>query len=158
MTADSSRINAITAHYGREQTVSEWFTVDQRLIDQFGQATCDSDWLHTDPVRAAHESPFGGTIAYGFWTVSMMTYFARQMMGSDYPEGALFGLNYGLDRLRFISPVPVGSRIRSRAALLEVEERENGRYLVRVEFQINVEGVEKPAMVAEWLTMLVFPT
>src|SRR4029079_15098795 len=118
-----SVIDDIRAFYGGEARVSDWFIVEQSLIDKFGEATCDSDWMHTDPERARREGPFGGTIAFGFRTVSMMTYFARQTMGRDYPEGALYGLNYGFDRVRLMSPVPVGSRIRNRAKLIDIEER-----------------------------------
>ena len=138
-------------------SVSDWFTVEQDLINQFGESTCDSDWLHTDPERAAREAPFGGTIAFGFWTISMLTYFARQMTGADYPPGALFGLNYGFDRLRLLSPVLVGSRIRSRANLMDIQEKGGGRYLVKMNIQVEAEGTDKPALSAEWLLMLVFP-
>lgn len=157
MTASRTPQEAIAAFYGEEPRSSDWFTVEQSLIDQFGQATCDSDWLHTDPERARREAPFGGTIAFGFWTVSMMTHLARQMMGADYPPGALYGLNYGFDRLRLITPVPIGSRIRGRARLMNVEPRGNERFLLTTDFQIDVEGAEKPALSAHWLTLMVFP-
>jgi acyl dehydratase len=151
-----SIIDDIGSFYGEGERVSEWFVVEQALVDKFGEATCDSDWMHTDPARARQEGPFGGTIAFGFWTVSMMTYFARQTMGRDYPEGALYGLNYGFDRVRLMSPVPVGSRIRNRMRLIDVEDRGNGGYLVKTSNTIEVEGVEKPAMVAEWLFLLIY--
>ena len=149
-------IDDIRAFYGGDERVSDWFTVEQSLINKFGEATCDSDWMHTDPERARREGPFGGTIAFGFWTVAMMTYFARQTMGRDYPEGAQYGLNYGFDRVRLMAPVPVGSRIRNRARLIDVENRGGGRYLIKTSNSIEVEGVDKPAMIAEWLVLLVW--
>jgi acyl dehydratase len=152
----NSVIDDIRAFYGSEERLSDWLTVEQSLIDKFGEATCDSDWMHTDPARARREGPFGGTIAFGFWTVSMMTYFARQTMGQDYPTGALYGLNYGFDRVRLMTPVPVGSRIRNRARLIDVEDRGGGRYLMKTSNTIEVEGVDKPAMIAEWLVLLVW--
>ena len=146
----------IASFYGESALASDWFTVSQEMIDQFGESTGDMDWLHTDPERAKRESPFGGTIAMGFWTISMLTYFCRQAFGQDYPDGALYGLNYGFDRIRLIAPVPVGSRIRNQMRLLNVEERGAGRFLVKTENRVEVEGVEKPAMIAEWLCLLVY--
>ncbi len=138
--------------------VSEWLRVGQEQIDHFARATLDADWMHVDPERAKRESPYGGTIAFGFWTMSMLTYFARQTGGRDYPEGALYGINYGFDRLRLLAPVRVGERIRNRMALLDVEDRGGGRFLIRTENTVEIEGGERPAMVAEWLVMLVYPT
>lgn len=153
---DTAIEQRIRSYYGHEPRVSDWLTVTQELIDLFGAATLDSDWLHTDPQRACKESPFGGTIAFGFWTVSLLTYFVRQSLGSDYPQGARYGLNYGFDRLRLIRPVRVGRRIRNHCRLLDVENRGNGRFLVTTDNRIEIEGEEKPAMIAEWLVMLVF--
>ncbi len=150
-------LETIKTFYGEEARTSDWFLVEQSMIDQFGEATGDSDWIHTDPERAKRDSPFGGTIAFGFWTVSMMTYFGRQIMKQDYPGDALYGLNYGFDRVRLMTPVPVGKRIRCHIRLINVEERGADRYLVKSEYQIEVEGNSKPAMIAEWLFMLVFP-
>ena len=144
--------------YAKQPEVSEWLTVDQARIDQFGQSTLDSDWLHVDPERAKRDGPYGGTIAFGFWTLSMLTYFARNAGGRDYPEGALYGLNYGFDRVRLIAPVRVGARIRNRSRVLDVEDRGEGRFLVKTENTIEIEGEGKPALVAEWLFMLVYPS
>jgi acyl dehydratase len=148
----------IRKSYDERPQVSEWLTVDQARIDQFGQATLDSDWMHVDPERAKRDGPFGGTVAFGFWTLSMLTYLVRQTGGCDYPEGALYGLNYGFDRVRLIAPVPVGKRIRNRATVMNIEDRGEGRFLVKTENTIEIEGTEKPAMLAEWLVMLVYPT
>ncbi len=153
----TSPSESIRAHYGNETRTSDWFLVDQEMICRFGEATADSDWLHTDPERARRDSPFGGTIAFGFWTLSMLTYFSRQIFRCPYPGNALYGLNYGFDRVRFMTPVPVGKRIRCHVRLLDVEDRGDGRWLVKSEYRIEVEGTEKPAMMAEWLFLLVYP-
>jgi acyl dehydratase len=144
--------------YDATPRLSDWLTVDQERIDEFGRATLDSDWMHVDPERAKREGPYGGTVAFGFWTLSMLTYLTRQAGGRDYPEGALYGLNYGFDRVRLIAPVPVGARIRNRARVVEIADRGAGRFLVKTENTIEVEGSEKPALVADWLVMLVYPT
>jgi len=157
MSESQTPAESIASFYGELAHASDWFAVSQEMIDKFGEATGDMDWLHTDPERAKRESPFGGTIAFGFWTISMLTYLCRQTFGQDYPDGALYGLNYGFDRIRMISPVPVGSRIRNQMRLMNVEERSPGRFLVKTENRVEVEGVEKPAMIAEWLCMFVYP-
>jgi len=106
-------------------------------------------------VRARRDSPFGGTIAPGFWTLSMLTHLSRKSTGNDYPPGTLLGINYGFDRIRFPGPVRIGARIRVKVKLVEVTPREPGRFLVRTENTIEVEGQDKPAVVAEWLFLLV---
>ncbi|MCA9212394.1 MAG: MaoC family dehydratase [Planctomycetales bacterium] len=136
---------------------SEWLDVEQDTILQFADCTMDRDWLHTDPDRASVDSPFGTTIAHGFWTVSMLTCFSRQMIPTQYPEGMLYGLNYGLDRVRFMSPIPIRSRIRCHGQLLNIVPRGENRCLVRSKFEIEVEGQEKPAMSAERLCLFGFP-
>ncbi|MGE3317429.1 MAG: MaoC family dehydratase [Planctomycetaceae bacterium] len=157
MSSTPAPIEAIRSYYGNEPKMSDWFTVEQEAINRFGIATADSDWLHTDPERAAKDSPYGGTIAFGFWTISMLTYFSRQTFGEDYPPGALYGLNYGFDKLRLLAPVRVGKRIRNEGKLTGIEDRGGNRYLVKTENTIHIEGEEKPAMVAEWLFLLVYP-
>ena len=148
-------LNSIRNFYGATPRVSDWITVDQTAIDQFGESTRDQDWLHTDPERARRESPFGGAIAMGFWSVSLLTYFSRQTLGSDYPEGVRFALNYGLDKVRWTAPIPVGARIRNHMELMGVEERGDDRVLVTTSNRIEIDGVEKPAMIAQW-RMLMF--
>ncbi len=150
------RVEEIRRFY-ESTLVSDWHPVEQENINQFGRAKGDEDWLHTDPQRAARESTFGGTIAFGFWTISMLTHLARQAAGRDYPEGAQFGINYGFDRLRMMAPVRVGTRIRCHIRLLDVTPRGDSRILVKTENTIEVEGEEKPALVAEWLVMLFYP-
>jgi acyl dehydratase len=126
------------------------------LIDQFGAATCDSHWIHTDPQRARRESPYGTTIAHGFWTLSMLSHLAQQSTGGAFPPGAQFGINYGFERVRFPGPAPVGSRIRLRYELVEIEPRPGERFLVKTQNTIEVENQEKPALVADWLFLLVY--
>ena len=147
----------LTEFFGTPKT-SDWLEVDQETILKFASYTQDNDWLHTDPDRAKVDSPFGATIAHGFWTLSMITFFSRQMTSTTYPDGALYGLNYGVDSVRFMSPVPIGSRIRAHSELIEVTPRGDGRYLVKSKYEIEVEGQTKPAMVATWLCLFGFPS
>lgn len=150
-------LESIQSAYGTEPKTSDWYQVQQPEINQFAAATGDHNWLHVDPERAAREGPFGGTFAHGFWTLSRLTWFGQQVIGQSFPTGALYGLNYGLDRVRMIAPVRVGSRIRCHIRLLEIIDKGRGRYLVKTEHTVEVEDEEKPAMVAEWLVMLFFP-
>ena len=98
------RTQAIREYYGEGEVVSDWLVVDQQDIDRFAQATHDPDWMHIDPERARHDGPFDGTIAFGFWTMSMLTHFARATYGEDYPPGVLYGFNYGFNKLRLMAP------------------------------------------------------
>jgi len=146
----------VRASFGTGLQVSNWVDVTQDLINQFGVSTKDPDWMHVDPERAARDGPFGGTIAFGFWTLSLLTCFLRSVLGRDYPEGVRYGFNYGLDRVRFVTPVPVGSRIRNRMEVTDVRDRGDGRYVVTTRNQVEVMGEDRPAMVADWLVMLVY--
>lgn len=146
----------VEASFGTGPLVSSWLEVTQQLMDEFGAATLDPDWMHVDPVRAARDGPFEGTIAFGFWTLSLLTHFLREVVGQDYPPGVSYGFNYGLDRVRFVRPIPVGSRIRNRMEIVEVRPKGEGRFLVRTRNRIEIEGDAGPAMVADWLMMLVY--
>lgn len=132
---------------GREVAASDWLEVSQERIDQFAEATGDRQWIHTDPERAARESPFKQTIAHGFLTLSLLSDLGKMAMSVG---GVRMGVNYGLNRVRFVSPVPAGSRVRGRFALAAVEEIEGG---VQVAWDVTVEreGGDKPCCVAEWL-------
>ena len=135
---------------GTELGVSRWFEIDQARIDAFAEITEDRQFIHVDP-EAAKATPFGGTIAHGFLTLSLasaMTYDAVPPL-----EGVVMGVNYGFDKLRFLAPVPVGSRIRGRFRLLSAEDKGNGRWLLKHELTVEIEGSEKPALIAEWLGM-----
>lgn len=135
---------------GTELGVSRWFEIDQARIDAFAEITEDRQFIHVDP-EAAKATPFGGTIAHGFLTLSLasaMTYDAVPPL-----EGVVMGVNYGFDKLRFLAPVPVGSRIRGRFRLLSAEDKGGGRWLLKHELTVEIEGSEKPALIAEWLGM-----
>lgn len=134
-------------HLGREVAVSPWLEVTQERINQFAEATEDRQWIHVDPERAARESPFKQTIAHGFLTLSLLSELARLAMTVG---GLKMGINYGLNRVRFISPVPAGSRIRGRFALDELEEIKGG---VQAVWSVTVEreGGTKPCCAAQWL-------
>lgn len=135
---------------GQEVGVSRWISVDQARIDAFADITEDRQFIHVDP-EAARATPFGGTIAHGFLTLSLasvMSYDATPPL-----EGAVMGVNYGFDRLRFLAPVPAGARVRGRFRLLSAEDRGEGRWLLKHELTVEIEGGDKPALVAEWLSM-----
>jgi acyl dehydratase len=139
-------------YIGKEVGVSEWLTVDQARINQFAEATGDHQYIHVDPERAA-ATPFGSTIAHGFLTMSLMVLMGYE--GSTKLENTVMGINYGFDKLRFINPVKVDSRIRGRFRLLSAEQKKPGHYLLKHEVTVEIEGEEKPALIAEWLGMTV---
>lgn len=139
---------------GKEIGVSDWFEVTQESVNAFANVTKDHQFIHIDPERAA-ETPFGGTIAHGFYTLSMLSYFAENGCGLQL-EDVKMGVNYGCDKLRFIQPVRVGSRIRGRSLLMDVTEKAPGQYLFKQEFTVEIDGSDKPALIAEWLTMAFF--
>jgi acyl dehydratase len=141
---------------GQETTVGEWLTVDQKRINQFADATDDHQWIHVDPERAKKESPFKDAIAHGFLTLSLVPALTREVKGGALPyPGVKLGVNYGLNKVRFPSPVKVNSRIRTRTKLKEVTEVEGGLQMVR-EVTVEVEGQAKPACVAETVSRLYF--
>ena len=140
-------IGKLSEHVGQEVAVSDWFEVTQARIDQFAEATEDRQWIHIDPVRAARESPFKQTIAHGFLTLSLLSKLA---MGTISVGGVSMGINYGLNRVRFIAPVPADARIRGRFTLAALEEIKGG---AQATWHVTVEreGGEKPCCAAEWL-------
>lgn len=140
-------------HLGREVGVTDWFQVNQDRINRFAEATEDFQYIHIDPERAA-QTPFGATIAHGFLTLSLLSMFSNNSGGIKL-QGAVMGINYGLDKVRFINPVRVGSNIRARFTLLETSEKQPGRYLLKHAVTVEIEGEEKPALIAEWLGMTV---
>ena len=131
---------------GSELGVSEWLDVTQKLVDGFAEVTGDRQWIHIDPVRANEESPFGGTIAHGYLTLSLIP---RLVGGMLQFEGARARINYGLDRVRFPSPVRVGARIRGRFAVLGIERVGSDAARLRARVTIEIEGGSKPACIAE---------
>jgi len=145
-------LSTVPAFVGRELGVSEWVTVDQERIDQFAACTGDRQWIHVDVDRARRESPFGGPIAHGYLTLSLVA--AMVMEIGIIPADAATGLNYGLDKARFIAPVKAGARVRARANLLSAEPQAGRRMLLKLQCTLEIEGEAKPALVAEILCML----
>ena len=142
------------AQIGTEVGVSNWITVDQAMIDDFAKTTHDEQWIHIDPERAAAETPFGGTIAHGFLTLSLASRFAYDCFAML--PGQTMGINYGMNKLRFLMPVRAGSRLRGRFTLHAVKAR-NATDLLRTNvLTIEIEGEETPALIAEWLGLAVF--
>jgi len=137
----------LASYVGKEVGVSDWLEVSQERINQFADATEDRQWIHVDPERAARESPFQSTIAHGFLTLSLLSELAKMTMSIG---GVRMGINYGLNRVRFVSPVPAGASIRGRFFLTALNEIRGG---VQVTWNTTVEreGNDKPCCVAEWL-------
>jgi acyl dehydratase len=138
---------------GRELGASGWVVVDQDRIDAFAACTGDRQWIHLDVARAKRESPFGGPIAHGYLTLSLVA--AMVMELGVIPPDAATGLNYGLDKVRFIAPVKAGARVRTRATLLAAEAQSGGRVLLKLSCTLEIEGEAKPALVAELLCLLI---
>ena len=137
---------------GQDNGTSEWVLIDQAKVNLFADATGDHQWIHVD-VETAKKGPFGGTIAHGFLILSLTPLFSSS--GKYLPEGMKMVLNYGLNKVRFINPVPVGSRVRSRMVLSGVEEKDGGRFLITTTHTIEIECQEKPACIAETLAMFI---
>ena len=139
------------AHIDEELAVSAWTTLTQKQVDMFATATKDPDWMHVDVERSQAESPYGTTIVQGFLMMSLVIHLTHET--STEPQGVAYGLNYGMDRVRFTSVVTVGSRVRTRIKLLTATPRGNGRYLYKTRHTLEVDGEKKPAMVADWLVL-----
>lgn len=145
----------LSEYVGKETGVSEWITVTQGQVDQFADATHDHQFIHVDPAAAA-KTPFGGTIAHGFLSLSLLSAFSYQT--GVLLEGMVMGLNYGFEKVRFLSPVKVGSRVRGRTVLANVVEKRPGQFLYTWDVTVEIEGEERPALKAEWLTMTIVET
>jgi acyl dehydratase len=139
-----------TAQVGQELGVSDWITVDQARIDAFAECTGDHQFIHVDPEKAK-ATPFGTTIAHGYLTLSLLSAMAYDAMPGI--EGTKMGVNYGLNKVRFMAPVKSGKRIRGRIKLADVTERSAGVLQSTVEVSVEIEGEEKPALIAEWVTL-----
>ena len=140
----------IAQYQNVELESSEWHTVTQEQINQFADCTLDHQFIHIDPEKAS-QTPFGGTIAHGFLTLSMLSHFSEQF--ALVIEGTYMGVNYGFDSVRFISPVKVGKKIRAHAKSLEIVEKRPGQFMSRTEVTVEIEGEEKPALKAVWIGM-----
>jgi acyl dehydratase len=142
-------LEELAAREGLEM-VSRWFPITQARVDAFAEATEDRYFIHTDPARAAAETPWGGTIAHGFLTASLLSAMAYDAVPRV--REAKHGVNYGFDRLRFVSPVPTGSNVRGRFQLDTVDRSKPGEVTLRWSVTIEVEGGSRPAIVADWIT------
>ncbi len=154
MGAIDDALSELETKIGTEIGVSRWITVDQAMIDAFAEVTHDDQWIHVNPDRARRETPFGGSIAHGFLTLSLASRFAHDCLPE--PPGKRMGINYGFDKLRFLAPVPAGARIRGRFTLLSIRKRSDTQLLRTVRLIVEIEGQETPALVADWLGLIVF--
>lgn len=145
----------LSAAVGTVLGTSDWVPIDQPRIDAFADLTEDWQFIHVDPVRAA-ASPFGGTVAHGFLTLSMLSRLAANAL--PMLTQSRESVNYGFDKIRFLSPVRAGSRIRGVFTLAGIEEKSGGRVMVRLGVAVEVDGEDRPALAADWLVMLVFDT
>lgn len=146
-------IDALKAFQGKEAGPSAWHPITQHDVNLFAEATGDHQWIHVDPERARRESPFGGPVAHGFLTLSLLPMLMAQVTAF---EGVRARVNYGLNRVRFTGPVPVGGRVRVRAVLQDVEDDEKGGAKVTWNVTFELEGSARPVCVAESLAKLVF--
>jgi len=144
-------LDEIRARVGQEVGVSSWLVVDQKRIDEFADATEDRQFIHVDPEAAA-QTPFGGTIAHGFLSLSLLSRMAAE--ATFLPEGLRMAVNYGFDRVRFLAPVRAGKRVRGRFLLDSVDEKAPGQLLFRHQVTVEIEGENKPALTAEWLGLM----
>ena len=146
------KVSDIIALKGLEVGVSDWITVSQNRIDIFADCTEDHQFIHVDPERAAKETPFGGTIAHGFLSLALLSKLAYDVAISI--DGAVMGINYGFDKVRFLKPLAVNNRIRARVKPMSATERNPGQWLMKSEVTVEIEGEEKPALVSEWLALI----
>jgi acyl dehydratase len=137
---------------GTELEPSPWLEITQERVDQFADATNDHQFIHVDPEKAA-KTPFGGPIAHGFLSLSLLSYLNEQV--AIFPENLVMGVNYGSDKVRYLMPVRVGKRIRSKQTILEVAEKKPGQWLMKTAVTVEIEDEETPALVAEILSMMI---
>jgi acyl dehydratase len=149
----SLTLAGLSQKVGQELGISSWVKIDQARIDAFASCTGDHQWIHVDAERAKRESPFRGLIAHGYLTLAMVA--ALSMEIGVIPSDAAAGLNYGIDKVRFLAPVPAGARVRLRVALAGIEPREGGQMIMKTLNTLEVEGSEKPALIAETLALLI---
>ena len=142
----------IKSFIGQDMGASEWFAVDQARINAFADATLDHQFIHVDPDKAKL-TPFGTTIAHGFLSLSLLPFFQTTMQDLIVPAGMKMGMNYGFDKIRFLAPVKVNSRVRGAAKLKDAVEKNPGQWLFTLEFSVEIEGESKPALISDWLLM-----
>jgi acyl dehydratase len=150
--AETIKAEDLPTLVGKELEPSSWLEITQERVNQFADATNDQQFIHVDPEKAA-QTPFGGPIAHGFLSLSLLSFLSEQNL--VVPENLTIAINYGSDKIRYLMPVRVGKRIRSRQKVLEVEEKNPGQWLMKTAVTVEIEGEETPALIAEILTMLV---
>ncbi|MCZ4091463.1 MULTISPECIES: MaoC family dehydratase [Sinorhizobium] len=139
---------------GQEIGVSDWITVTQKTIDNFAEATGDYQFIHTDPVRAAAETPFGGTIAHGFLSLSLLSAMNYNCLPKIREQ--TMGINYGFDKVRFVAPVKSGAKVRGRFIMADARFRGAGMLMITYDVTVEIEGERKPALTATWQTIIQF--
>lgn len=150
--AETIKAEDLPSLVGKELEPSPWLEITQERVNQFADATNDHQFIHVDPKKAA-ETPFGGPIAHGFLTLSLLSYLNAE--SAIFPENMVMGINYGSDKVRYLMPVRVGQRIRSKQKVLEVTEKKPGQWLMKNAVTVEIEGEETPALIAEILSMMV---
>jgi acyl dehydratase len=140
----------LEAKVGQPLGVSDWFPIDQARVDEFADVTLDHQFVHVD-VEKAKKTPFGGTIAHGFLTLSLLVHLCLPFIPELRARKLL--VNYGFDKIRFAAPVKVGKRIRAAGKLAEISERKPGNVIIKIDVTVEIEGEDKPALVAEWLSL-----
>ena len=135
---------------GQRLGVSDWFLIDQERVNRFADVTLDQQFVHVDPARAKG-TPFGGTIAHGFLTLSLLVHLCIGFIPE--PAGRTLLVNYGFDKIRFVAPVRVGKRVRAHGTLTEVSERKPGNLVMKIDVTVEIENEDKPALFAEWLSL-----
>jgi acyl dehydratase len=151
MAEEKMTVADLVKHVGTEVGVSSWITLDQQKIREFAHCTGDDQWIHVDPERAARESPFGGTIAHGFLTLSLIAPTAFELLVARVQLKSV--VNYGLEKVRFVTPVRSGKRVRNRIKLAGVDHKGGNRYLVTTDNSIEIEGETRPALTASALAI-----
>ena len=147
-------LSDVRALIGTQMGVSDWITVSQQMIDGFADATDDHQFIHTDPARAAAETPFGGTIAHGFLSLSLLS--AMNFNCLPKVREQTMGINYGFDKVRFMNPVKSGTRVRGHFTMADARFRGAGMLMVTYEVSVEIENERKPALTATWLTIIQF--
>lgn len=145
-------LDDIRSKVGQPIGTSDWIEVGQDRISDFAEATEDRQFIHTDPIAAASHTPFGGTIAHGFLSLSLLSRMAADVM--QVPDTTKMAVNYGLDRVRFLAPVKAGKRVRGHFTLDGAEEKAPGQLLLKHSVTVEIEGEEKPALTAQWLGLI----
>jgi acyl dehydratase len=153
MSIEGYGVTTLEEFVGRELGISDWVVIDQARIDAFAECTGDHQWIHVNVERAKRESPYGGAIAHGYLTLSLLASLSIEI--GLIPADAKAGLNYGLDKVRFMTPVKAGARVRSRVVLASIERKGDGRVILKTSNELLIEGEDKPALVAQTLVMLV---